>query len=577
MGVPTGQMEIFASVAGLVVCGAVVFFVVMSLLRRELHEVVPAGGRERRGWMIAGRAGAALILALALAATSIGAVAVIENRAHTAGPQATSRGSSAATMTVPAIFTVTTGTAEAIAEAGLEPQVPSTGKWMTGDMHSHTFLTGGSHSQAEVAKKALKEFSLDWIANSEHGGTGKWDQFGRSVKATPRWWSLANWSWPIISGLRSELPGKLLLQGVEWNLARGGNASVGFASNDPSAVSEFDYRFDANSSSTSYPGTPPKDNTSALGAVDAVAWLQASYANSAYLVLNHPSRGLTLRPGDVRDYIAAGPDIVAGFEGMPGHQKQSNRGGYGSANPLGRTYQGADPWLAQVGGLWDSILGNGSRFHVFTNSDFHSPADDFWPGEYAKNWTFVTDPTDMMSLVAGLKSGRSFSSYGDLVDDLEFAARGDGASVPMGREPLTVSRGSDVAVTVRFHTAAVNNHGDKPAVDHIDLIAGNVTGPAAKGSASWEASTNPTARVVRTFAREDLQDLGDGWYAATCTISGIQGPIYLRLRATNLAPGTPGMTDAQGNPLMDAPGDNNTARAWASLWFYSNPLWVDVK
>jgi len=31
---------------------------------------------------------------------------------------------------------------------------------------------------------------------------------------------------------------------------------------------------------------------------------------------------------------------------------------------------------AKVGGLWDSLLGEGRRFWAFVNSDFHSAAED---------------------------------------------------------------------------------------------------------------------------------------------------------------------------------------------------------
>ena len=41
-----------------------------------------------------------------------------------------------------------------------------------------------------------------------------------------------------------------------------------------------------------------------------------------------------------------------------------------------RTYGGADIMTAKVGGLWDSLLGEGRRFWAFVNSDFHSAAED---------------------------------------------------------------------------------------------------------------------------------------------------------------------------------------------------------
>jgi hypothetical protein len=372
-------------------------------------------------------------------------------------------------------------------------------------------------------------------------------------------------------------PDKTLVQGLEWNVPQGEHASIGLVSNEPSAVAEFEYRFDKNDSSTTFPGSPAKDNTTEASAVNAVAWLQANYAESAYFVLNHPSRVLAYSPAEVRSYIAAGPNVTAGFEGMPGHQKEANRGGYSSTNPLARNYQGADIWLAQVGGFWDSILANGSRFSNFSNSDFHLTSGDFWPGEYSKSFTWVSHPDDPKSLVAGLKSGRSFSSFGDLVDELKFSAQSDGKKVEMGNDALSVRRGKDVEVTVKFHTPRVNNNGDSPKVDHLDLIAGSVSGPAVKGTASWDASTNPSAQVVATFKGKSLRNLGDGWYAATYKIHNVQGPMYLRLRGTNLAAGTPGMTDAAGNPLMDAPGASSPANAWKSLWFYSNPVWINVR
>jgi hypothetical protein len=74
---------------------------------------------------------------------------------------------------------------------------------------------------------------------------------------------------------------------------------------------------------------------------------------------------------------------------------------------------------------------------------------------------------------------------------------------------------------------------------------------------------------------------------------------YIRLRGTNWAQGATNQTDAQGNPLVDeldyidypnpktdglkADGSpdlvhgNTPDNAWADLWFYSNPVFVDVK
>ena len=67
-----------------------------------------------------------------------------------------------------ALLTLSLGLAyfgPACAQLGPKPA----GKWLAGDFHHHTTLTDGSHSMGEDFAHA-KQFSLDWWANSEHGG-----------------------------------------------------------------------------------------------------------------------------------------------------------------------------------------------------------------------------------------------------------------------------------------------------------------------------------------------------------------------------------------------------------------------
>jgi len=562
----TDSQVLIIGIAGLVTGGLFLLGVIIGLLRPVLYETVrPEGWGRLRRWLPS-------VMRLGLVALGAGAVLLL---AALVGGTVVGRGPIAHLGD-----TTSTVSASAFALGAPATPVPPAGRggrWMSGDMHTHTHLTGGLYSQADVARKGLHTFRLDWLANSEHGGWSSWDPSGNPAPNTPRWWSLMNWSWPLINELRPQYPGQVLFLGVEWNVPKHGHASVGFAYDDPSVVGEFDYRFDAKSRSTTFPGTPPKDNKTTLSAINAVKWLQTNYRDRSYVVLNHPSRWLNYSASDIRDLIEAGPQVVAGFEGMPGHQKQMDRGGYVLSNPLARTYQGADIWVAQVGGVWDSILANGYRFHVFADSDFHGTSEEFWPGEYTKNWTFVERENDVQAIVTGLKSGRSFTAFGDLVDGLRFSAHAESGMAEMGRDALAVRRGEDVIVTVKFHTPPSNNNGDAPAVDHLDLIAGNVVGPAVKDTASWEASTNPSARVIGTFDAATFQDLGDGWRAVTYLVPNVQGPMYLRLRATNIPRNTPAMTDAAGNPLMDTPRTHSESQAWKSLWFYSNPVWIDVR
>ncbi len=52
------------------------------------------------------------------------------------------------------------------------------------------------------------------------------------------------------------------------------------------------------------------------------------------------------------------------------------------------------------------------------------------------------------------------------------------------------------------------------------------------------------------------------------TFRDVRGPFYVRLR------GTDGMRTAPGSiePAMDGPRDD----PWSDLWFYANPVFIDV-
>jgi hypothetical protein len=62
---------------------------------------------------------------------------------------------------------------------------------------------------------------------------------------------------------------------------------------------------------------------------------------------------------------------------------------------------------------------------------------------------------------------------------------------------------------------------------------------------------------------------------------GLDG-YYVRLRGTNVPNCTPYETDCQGNPLPDYLvtenlGFNGAEEAWLDLWFYSNPIFIEVQ
>ncbi len=113
------------------------------------------------------------------------------------------------------------------------------------------------------------------------------------------------------------------------------------------------------------------------------------------------------------------------MEGAPGHQAATLasdgrprrdasgqptgvRGAYGA--PGASTLGGFDQMTAIVGGLWDSMLGEGRRFWIVATSDSHvhytesvRQGSDFWPGEFHK--TYVHARNTYEDVLDGLRNG----------------------------------------------------------------------------------------------------------------------------------------------------------------------------
>lgn len=273
--------------------------------------------------------------------------------------------------------------------------------------------------------------------------------------------------------------------------------------------------------------------------------------------------------------------------------------------PQQRTYGGADYLLAKVGGAYDAVLSEGRQFWIFGNSDFHIDNEkakvtpgyeaDFWPGEYTKTYTY-TAGKDYQSILNGMRSGNSFTVLGDLIDSLDYKITSDTASATMG-QTLTPVKGKNTVVTIKFKSPEKNNNGDKPAVEHIDLIAGEVTGiptvkyvdsskvnitdftdPKQYLTAEYQKNEVSTTKVLKTFTSKDWKTDKDGYNVITFTLPATDKDMYYRLRGTNNAIGTKNVA-ANGDPTIDTAattfvGDNTIPEAYSDLWFYSNPIFV---
>ncbi|WP_425260613.1 hypothetical protein ACPOLB_07155 [Rubrivivax sp. RP6-9] len=466
--------------------------------------------------------------------------------------------------------------------------------------------------------------------------------------------------------------------------------------------------------------------------VEAVKWMAAYHPDGSYYVPAHLERAGPFNPAGnngfniehLRNFNNAGPNVAFGFESQPGHGAADQRGEYNiRRNTIsgvnvdsagGTTFGGTGVYAAQIGGVWDALLGEGRNWWFFASSDWHSRGafsvddrrsdNDFWPGEYQRNYTMVrhggSKPTPQ-TIVDGLRTGNTWVASGQLIDRLAFVAcvgRDERAvealatvaarnntdfdvkgCASMG-EKLVVPPGADVVVSIVVRDPAGKNYSpysfpnpslaqvgitqpmDAPVLDHVDVIRGMVTGLRTPGAADYAgawpddwvdlanpqqlkslslvpaAAKNTSAGVLRTFN-------GSTWAAGpkgereykrmTFRIPAVTASQYVRLRGTNLPAAVPFETDAAGNPLSDAwtnqaqvraknsstieypagallripcktVGTNVPANdvlytgtgidgcpnhlpvvggqkmvaldvaAWADLWFYSNPIFLEV-
>ncbi|MFZ5770058.1 MAG: hypothetical protein ACOY4W_01385, partial [Thermodesulfobacteriota bacterium] len=443
-----------------------------------------------------------------------------------------------------------------------------------------------------------------------------------------RWQSLRDFVYPDIERNRDLYADRKIASGLEWNVPGHEHCSTGIVAEDAGAISAFEFIFDKSDDDTSRVGeeTPygvlAKQNGKIYEWVDgskiitsksveeqhadavaACAWMQqqldAGRIDNGWIVFAHIERNGAWSTGgydinNFRDLNNAGPDVCFGFEGAPGHQVNSDRGGFDTAEAFGGTYGGTGFYTATVGGLWDALLGEGRHWYNFASSDYHrhytAGGDDFYPGEYQKTWTRAVDANrdgdiSLDEIADGLRSGNSFHVMGDLINALEFTARQNSRVAAMGGD-LQLSKHKSakdpLVIKIKFMSPATNNNGDTPVVDHIDLIAGDITGPVSPDSPDYGKATNESARVIATFTSADWEVDEDGYNVITYPVSGLDKSMYFRLRGTNQPVGAPFETDEMGNPLADSLATANLGldgaeEAWADLWFYSNPIFVKVQ
>lgn len=455
-------------------------------------------------------------------------------------------------------------------------------RWLAGDHHIHSrFSTGwddkttpptpviGGDAIYPIPMNAVmaRRFGLDWMVATDHGGPNH-------SKVSH------DHSYPELLESRIAVPDLVQFFGMELNSPGADHSSIIIppGADEAARLASLEQRFDANEA---FPKDPARNQEPKM-----IEALKAADAQNPkpIVIAHHPSRsaealgqyGLTT-PRKLRNWNDAAPDVAIGMEGAPGHQASGQMrerfapsmyaGYFGKARPRGAygkypTMGGFDQMTAQLGGFWDSMLGEGRRWWITATSDSHvhwsDGGADFWPGEYSK--TYVRAVKNHTAILKAIRAGKVFVTTGDLVSAVDFnaAVAGSKNAVETGGT-LQVTKGKPVRITVKIaDPATLNANGDNPKLARVDLIRGKVTGRTA----DVDANRNPSTVVAARFTAESWKREGDR-ITISFNIPDLAADEYIRVRGTNTG-------DLE--PPMDGDGEN----AWGDLWFYTNPIFLEL-
>ena len=370
-------------------------------------------------------------------------------------------------------------------------------RWLAGDQHIHTRYSVGWNHETEppspiVSGDAIypiqmialmaRHYGLSWMVTTDHGGPNH---------------SKVNLEMAYLELLRSRkvVPDVVQFFGMEFDTPAADHSSliIPHTHDEAQRLFTIESQFDRDEP---FPRDPARDTEEHM--IAALKVMQ-TFPSKPIIIANHPSRSATglgfyglHTPEEFRNWNDLAPQISVGMAGAPGHQawtinadgtlRDRARGGYGNYPTMG----GFDQMTAQLGGFWDSMLGEGRRWWITANSDSHinwtegARVSDFWPGEYSKTYVWAEKNHD--DILDSMRNGRIFVTLGDLIAALYVSARVDGSKqrAEIGGT-LNVPSGADVLVRIRFLDPELpNSHGDNPKVARVDLIAGDITGRAER-------------------------------------------------------------------------------------------------
>lgn len=328
------------------------------------------------------------------------------------------------------------------------------GTWLKADTHLHSRFSDGAHSIAEVVDRGVKN-GCQVLAIADHGDS-------ELRAATPEYFA-------EIAESAGKHPDAIVLAGLEWNVPPWGgdeHATLLFPPHPDrdQLMQLFKLRFD----------DWKRGETDRALVGEALRWLgrQKNAAGRTPLLLyNHPSRKRETSQSfidEIREWRATN-DVLVGFSGAPGHQRTTMLGAYeGTLKPIDRW----DPAVAEIGGSWDQLIAAGiDVWAARAPSDFHSPAQDYWPGEFSETWLYVPEPT-VSGVVQAFRAGRFFGVHGHVAREVDLLATVVGLPRPAhAGEAIVAPPGTPVTVELRCHVPEVDWQGRPNQLTEVEFIA----------------------------------------------------------------------------------------------------------
>jgi len=423
-------------------------------------------------------------------------------------------------------------------------------------------------------------------------------------------------------------------------------------------------------------GINTDDSGDHVKSVAGAIWMQENFPDQGMFVQAHVERQGGFVPGSnrgwnveqMRDANDLAPEVAFGFESQPGHQAQRGRGGYSSGRPTAGiwTYGGTGAYAAAEGArpgldfdgnpltaesvdeimgedvafnadtpmrtvvsrpgvrtMWDALLSEGRHFWFFGSSDWHNrgsfgpthfaSTNDFWPGEYQDNFTYVVDDDPegnrAQDVIEALRSGNTYVVQGQLIDSLKFEACSGGVCATMG-ETLQVRPNALVRVTLTVNDPEGPNKApyefanpihkqlgveipvNEPELAHVNFVRGTVHGKIPVSN--FVEYTNPlapeTTYLAKSFTPSDwsFSSVKRMTYVFRATEDG-----YIRAFGSNIPAGVPNASTLEGLPTISSQRDNIPCddalcpphvngildydlEAWAEVFFYANPIFWEI-